>query len=86
MWGYATVPLKNNFSHLAKSQYEECREKFVRDCLISYRPVTKEKKVEVCAEEVRRDCGDDGEGGDGRRVCSNHYQSGRKSLHSNTRC
>ncbi len=61
---------------------EKCEDKFRKDCFIAYRDVAASETVEVCDEEVRRDCQekDDADEGEGARtVCSTQYQTGEHS-------
>ena len=50
---------------------EECEEKFRKDCYINYKDVVVPKTVQVCHEEIRRDCDAQGE-----EVCETQYETG----------
>ncbi len=54
---------------------EVCDEKFRKDCFITYKDVVKSETVQICDEELTRDCETPGP-----VVCETRYETGKYQL------
>ncbi len=51
---------------------EVCDEKFRKDCFITYKSVVKSEQVQICHEDLTRDCDTPGP-----EVCETRYETGK---------